>query len=87
LVQRDIILASSGNGTSDMADRSIGGKFPVRGSRPDTENAYREMNCLIAWSLMDVILASPFSQVKLYRNVQYFGALKGRGLSERGHGN
>lgn len=30
-------------GREDTADRSIAGNFPVRGSRPDTENAYREM--------------------------------------------
>jgi len=30
-------------GRQDTADRSIAGKFPVHGSRPDTEEAYREM--------------------------------------------
>lgn len=30
-------------GREDTADRTIGGKFPNLGSRPDTKNAYREM--------------------------------------------
>ena len=57
-------------GREDTADRSIDGKFPVRGSRPDIENAYREMIKAMDEGIGDII--SVLEQTGLIENTFLF---------------